>query len=152
MGKSKFIEVKDVLGLGPERLWYYIPGFNGYEISSDGYIRSMKHWRKYPTGILIRTDKSGRYELSDNHNKRVKITGPELQQLAMNNKSKQPFYPRKTYQCDDSSRNHRAFIVRDPEPVHVEKRFMPHFTVIEDDLEAICPIYDLSGRGKYYGR
>lgn len=58
-----------------DRLWYYIPGFNGYEVSNDGYVRSMKHWRKYPYGILIKPKSINNgeaiFELSNDNNERI---------------------------------------------------------------------------------
>ena len=66
MGKRKnFIGVEDVLNIfDTNRVWYYIPGFNGYELSSDGYLRSMKHYRRYPYGILIQPVKRKPYNTS----------------------------------------------------------------------------------------
>ena len=52
---ERFTPIQDVLDIyDPNRLWYNIPNFNGYEISNDNYIRSMKHYMKYPYGILIK--------------------------------------------------------------------------------------------------
>ena len=51
--KHVYTPVEYVLNPYDDRLWYYIPGFNGYELSNDYYIRSMKHYRKYPFGILL---------------------------------------------------------------------------------------------------
>ena len=53
---SKFIPIESVLDINDQNIWwYYIPGFNGYELSSNGLVRSMKHFKKYPFGILIKT-------------------------------------------------------------------------------------------------
>lgn len=95
------------------QLWYYIPGFNGYEISDQHIVRSMKHYRQYPFGILL----GGKsiiensqivdilYTLSNNQNQRVKVSGEELWRLAMDNPDKPSSYPRRTFQTDISSRN-----------------------------------------------
>lgn len=151
---GNFVEVADVLGLNSERLWYYIEGFNGYEISNDGYLRSMKHYKKYPTGILIRpkTKDGQTFELSNDYNQRVKISLKELWNIAINNKFTHYGYPRKTYICDNASRNIKAFIP--PKPKREERRdIIPKFTIIkEETTNPICPIYDLLGRGIYYGR
>ena len=106
----------------PNVLWYHIPGFNGYEISNNGIVRSMKHFRKYPFGILIRPRETKdpldlftkyydelTYELSDDYNERQIITRTELLNLAKNNKRKVTGYPRHTATVDISSRNPRRF-------------------------------------------
>lgn len=104
-------------------LWYYIPGFNGYEISNTGIVRSMKHYKKYPFGMLIRPRETNdpmdlftklygelTYELSDNNNERQVITRSELLNLAFSNKIKVNGYPRRTVVTDIGSRNQRCFI------------------------------------------
>lgn len=153
--KGKFIEVADVLGLGPERRWLYIPGYNGYEISTDGYLRSMKHYKKYPTGILIRpVSGTDTFEISNDHNKRVRVNINELKQLAEANKFVIADYPRKTYVCDMAPRNNRAFIPNESKPKD-EAYITPKFTVIKETQQVVekkCPVYDLLERGLYYGR
>ena len=52
---STFVRVENYINpMSQDIWWYYIPGFNGYEISNTGIVRSMKHYKKYPYGILIR--------------------------------------------------------------------------------------------------
>ena len=52
---SQFIPVQNFINPYDQNIWwYYIPGFNGYEISNTGIVRSMKHYKKYPFGILIK--------------------------------------------------------------------------------------------------
>lgn len=63
--------------------WYMIEGFNGYEINERGNVRSMKMMYADP-GHLLKLDKSGRYTLSNNENKRVKITPKELLDIVFN--------------------------------------------------------------------
>lgn len=166
--KKGFVHVADVLGLGPERLWYYIPGFNGYELSNDGYIRSMKHYKRYPYGILIHPLKNTKdsYVLSNDNNERITVRLDEIKKLVENDRFKRGGYPRKTHQCDRSSRNPRVFIKRDVPDLRIHRevedilidptrQFMPSFTIIPDsqqEIKKICPIYDISGRGQYYGR
>ena len=36
------------------QLWYEIPGFNGYEMSDYGLVRSMKYFQRLPFGMLIK--------------------------------------------------------------------------------------------------
>lgn len=139
-----FTAVEDTIGFltkqGAERLWYPIQGFNGYEISDDFYLRSMKHYKLYPYGILIKAQKSkdgtDYYVLSDNSNRRRKMSITELMPKAFNNQFQKP---RKTNEVNIGSRNQ---VILDPDP----KRFggepiTPKFT-IEDDQGTI--IYDSS--------
>ena len=44
----KYTPVENCLNIYEPRYWFYIPGFNGYELSNDGFVRSMKHYRRYP--------------------------------------------------------------------------------------------------------
>ncbi len=105
--------------------WYYIPGFNGYEISNTGIVRSMKHYRKYPYGILIKPREVSdpldlftksfpelTYELSNNNNERKVIKRSELQYLAASNPYQVQGYPRRTIVTDIAPRNMRCFIQR----------------------------------------
>lgn len=90
----------------PNILWFDIPGYRGYEVSTLGHIRSMKHFKKYPYGILIKPTsiadpKDPIYELSDNNNNRVRIHYSEIAKLANSNRN----YPRSTMSTDYMSRN-----------------------------------------------
>ena len=60
----------------PNILWYIIPGFPGYQISTNGYLRSFKSARKYPFGIILEYyHKDGQYfNLSDQNNGRYKLS------------------------------------------------------------------------------
>ena len=40
-------------------IWFYIPGFNGYQINKEGLVRSMKMMYKNP-GHILKKDKSGK--------------------------------------------------------------------------------------------
>ncbi len=75
-------------------LWYMIDGFNGYEINEDGIVRSMKMMNANPGHHLkLYTDKKEPYYiLSNNFNKRVKVTQKELLYIVFN--SGKPLKPR----------------------------------------------------------
>lgn len=132
---SKFTLVEHVMDVFDEnRVWFYIPNYNGYELSNDGYIRSMKHWRKYPFGLIIRPDKNGYYELSNNQNKRVKVKMEEILELIKNNPYHVTGYPRKTYMVDRSSRN-QAYFIKDKQPKPQPDNTVKHakFTIIKEN-------------------
>lgn len=121
---SQFIPVENFIDpLDQNIWWYYIPGFNGYEISNTGIVRSMKHYRKYKFGILIKPKEINNiielftvpyseltYELSDNNNERKVIKRSELQYLASSNPYHVQGYPRRTIITDIAPRNQRIFI------------------------------------------
>lgn len=151
----KFILVENALNIYDERLWYYIPGYNGYEISSDGYIRSMKHYRKYPFGILIQPKKrKGKvinpqdpiFVLTNNQNERVDIPLSHIIKLAKSNEYTITGYPRRTYQTDIAPRNQRYFIKNKANSQQADKTITksPKFTIIRD-TEVICPIESING-------
>ena len=146
-GFQKYVSVENIFDVSTDtQLWYAIPGFNGYEISDKGYLRSMKHYKQYPFGILLKPVKGTTdiFELSDNNNERVKINIARLYNIAMN--SQQPaYYPRGTCTTLISSRNQSIFIKRKPNPISKET-FFPSFSVIKDidmndESNKICPIY-----------
>ena len=64
-------------------IWYMIEGFNGYEINEEGVVRSMKMMNANP-GHVLKLDKNGKYTLSNNQNKRVRITPQELLDIVFN--------------------------------------------------------------------
>lgn len=109
--------------------WYYIPGFNGYEISNTGIVRSMKHYRKYPFGILIRPKETNdpidlftkyyedlSYELSDNNNERRVMKRSELLYMASKNPYHVQGYPRRTVVTNIAPRNQRCFVQKKIDP------------------------------------
>ncbi len=152
---ARYTRVEEVLNINDNRLWYRIDNYNGYEISNDGYLRSMKMHKDSPFGILIKpkNKKKNIYELSDDNNRRVQLTIDEIKIIA--SKSVQHSgYPRKTYQGDQCSRNDRHFIQKPPEIIRVESYSMPKFTVMKDEIPNNgCPIYNLTdGRSDYYVR
>lgn len=112
--KVRFTPIEDVLNIfDNDRYWLYIPGFNGYEVSNDGYVRSMKHFRKYPCGILIKavdrepykSSTDPLYELSDDNNKRQRIRLSQIMHLAATNQYSVRGYPRSTVVTSTSGRN-----------------------------------------------
>lgn len=115
--KGVFTPVESVLNIyDANRLWYRIYGYNGYEVSNDGYVRSMKHYRKYPFGLLIQpvNEANKIYELSDDNNNRVRISITEIIDLANNNPYKNTCgYPRQTCVTDGNPRNDRNFVKRE---------------------------------------
>ena len=131
--------------------WFYIPGFNGYEISNTGIIRSMKHYKRYPFGIIIRPKevKEARelflnsypeltYELSDNNNERQIIKRSELLYLAQNNQYQVQGYPRRTCVTDIGSRNQRIFIQRKNDTEDLTKKiYKVNFTIVKDTDEKL---------------
>jgi hypothetical protein len=162
---AKFIPIEDVLNIFDNtRLWYYIPSFNGYEVSNDGYIRSMKHYRKHPYGVLIQPVARDRnkgiqdpmYELSNDDNVRQRIRLSQIIYLAKTNNFSVSGYPRSTIMSSNSGRNK---FVRNKDGVYVKvyngpkvtKSFdmpqldntliYPKFTVIQDGTEAMNMTY-----------
>jgi len=116
----KFAALENFLNVtDSNRLWMYITGFNGYELSNDNYIRSMKHYKQYPYGILItpKKDKEGKvlhpedpvFELSDNDNNRQSISLSKIIEIVKSNPVI-PGYPRYTWQQDISPRNDRHIV------------------------------------------
>ena len=173
---KRYIPIEDVINIRDEsRLWWCIPGFRGYEVSSDHIIRSMKHFKKYPFGILIQAkkDRDGKilhpenptFELSDNNSERVLLTLSEIVQMAYENKDKYIGYPRKTITTNRSSRTPQIFKNKSRNvPFDKEKKF-PKFTIIKDQEESSSEdpglIYPYipkitipieSDRGEYFGR
>jgi hypothetical protein len=171
---SKYIAVENVINVNdPYILWYYIPGYNGYEISNTLYVRSMKHYMKFPYGILVqpKKNKEGKvsnpedptFELTNNNNERTAIRLSQIVHLAKTNPYAVYGYPRRTYHSDGASRNLRCFLKKQIPTVLLDNtaRF-PKFTVIDeakpDDKfkikmkeDVIVPIISMDD-STYYGR
>ena len=159
--------------LDPSILWYYIPGFNGYEVSNTNMVRSMKHYHRYPFGILIKPVMREPYgsscdplfELSDNNNIRVKIRLSQLVLLAHNNQYAVSGYPRHTCISDPTSRNDIHF-VKKKIPMLDKTAKYGKFTVVQDGTEMpkmsyqgpqlVIPIQSIDDRlnknPEYFGR
>ena len=61
------------------------PEYRGYQLSTTGYIRSLKFKNKYPFGTLVLPDKQNRFNLSNSVNKRVNVPYEELAKIANKN-------------------------------------------------------------------
>jgi hypothetical protein len=156
---ANFTPIEDIMNIfDPNRLWLYIPGFTGYEVSTDGFIRSMKHYRKYPYGILIKpvqrepykNSTDPLYELSDDNNKRQRIRYSQIAHLANSNPYNVAGYPRTTIICNPGSRNkfvknydgayvkvyngRKKSYTKLPPPDN-KHTFMPKFTIVQDGTE-----------------
>ena len=91
--------------------WYMIDGFNGYELNEEGVVRSMKMMNANPGHHikLYDTDKNGNpidppyYILSNNFNKRVRMTQEQLLDIVFH--SGKPLKPRKEDSVYLGSRN-----------------------------------------------
>lgn len=126
-------------------LWYSILGFNGYELSNFGYVRSIKNFNKYPFGTVLKFQDSqqGRYYiLSDNNNVRRKIYLTEIQKIVADSKVKPNFgyiasapiirNQRKFIRFDYEDKNN---IIKEATPIRKEKVFTPSFTVRKDIIQ-----------------
>ena len=82
------IPVEQVVDVNsPMIIWYRIPGFPGYEISTPmNYIRSFKSRKKYPYGTLVKWTKDGTVTLTNNNNQRVKLRYEDIMKLVQNTK------------------------------------------------------------------
>lgn len=154
--RSKPIPVETVLDINEARMWHYIPGFRGYELSDDGYVRSTKNFNVYPYGMLLRpvSSKGGNtFMLSNDDNKRVKISVEQLKELVKNDKFKHAGFPRATLLNNASSRNQQAFVKKEPKPKPSDKIFMPRFTIVHETevINKGNPLYDLRTGGDYLG-
>lgn len=172
--RNQFTPIEDVLNIFDNtRYWLYIPGFNGYEVSNDGYVRSMKHYVKYPCGILIKPVNikskdscDPLYELSDDNNKRQRIHLSDIMQLAIKSQYSIGGYPRATMSTYSGSRNKwvksdsGAYVkvyngpgvrkLLNTPPMDNTVKYH-HFPVIQSGTEYQVPIESIKG-DEYYGR
>lgn len=145
MDNRKFIPVENVLNIyDTHRLWYSLMEYyNGYELSTDGYIRSMKHRKKYPFGIMItpKKNKDGTiknpedpiFELSNNNNERVQVHHSDLINIVKNQTHAISGYPRYTYIGDANPRNDRRFVKKQQnKQLNDNERKIPKFTIIKE--------------------
>ena len=117
------------------RQWICIEGYNGYEYSNDGLLRSMKNFKVNPMGKLIKKykDKKGYYFiLSNNSNEREKVYEQEIINIIRSDKNPSI---RKTYETNIGSRNRIL-----SKPKHPKKKInlngyvgIPKFTVIDEE-------------------
>ena len=145
MGRRKeFIAIQDAMDVGENRWWYYIPGFNGYELSHDGYIRSMKHYRKYPFGILIKPKQDGQdpsFELTGNDGERYNIHLSQIAHLVKTSTYDVAGYPRQTCITNYGGRIDNRLTIKNLDRVNKNKTKLDtlhyhKFRVVENGDEA----------------
>ena len=99
-----YTRVEDCIDLNDKSIkWYNIPGYNGYQVSNNGFVRSLKHFRKYPFGIIIR-HRNGLFSLTNSNNKRETIRYKNILELVEND-SYSMSYPYDTNEVNYTSRN-----------------------------------------------
>ena len=82
-----------------------INGYNGYEYSNDGLLRSMKNFKVNPMGKLLKKYKNKKgyyYILSDDNNNRKKVYEQEILDIIRSDKVPRI---RRTYETDIDARN-----------------------------------------------
>lgn len=108
-------------------LWYMIEGFNGYEINKEGVVRSMKRMNACPGHHikLYDEDRYGNpidppyYILSNNFNKRVKMTPEELLDIVFN--QGHPLVPRRDDAIYMGGRNKHFYFDKGIYPKTIEE-------------------------------
>lgn len=123
--------IEDVLDIYDQnRLWYGIPGYNGYQVSTDNIVRSMKHYKKYPFGILLRPSKTlnevNYYQLTNSQNERVTVSLTEIKELVAGDEYSKA-YPSKTLDRYQASRNQKCTIYQKPLS---QDTFVPKFHIM----------------------
>ena len=116
------------------RQWICINGYNGYEYSNDGLLRSMKNFKVNPTGKLIKKykDKHGYYYfLSDDSNERKKVYEQEIRNIIASDPVPRI---RRTYETDIDSRNRILAKPRLKQQKIKLKQYVgiPKFTIIDE--------------------
>lgn len=115
-----------------DRRWICIKGYNGYEYSNDGLLRSMKNFKVNPIGKLIKKykNKKGYYFiLSDDNNQRKKVYEQEI--INIINSDKNPII-RRTYETDIDARNRIFTKSRTSRKINPNKYIgIPKFTIID---------------------
>lgn len=124
-----------------EKIWICIKKYNGYEISTDGIVRSMKNYMKYPTGIFIKRYKDSKgyyYFLTNNSNEREKVYVEDLLELVNNDPNP---IRRQFYDTDISSRN--KIINKSKKKKIDNKEFIgiPRFTIIDEEQKKVVPFH-----------
>jgi hypothetical protein len=105
-----YLRVEDYIDLNDKTIkWYDIPNYNGYQISTTGHIRSLKHYKKYPFGILIK-HKNNLFTLTNSNNIRTTVSYNEIVNLVKNSEYSLS-YPKDTNTTSYSSRNNKCFIL-----------------------------------------
>ena len=105
-----YTRVEDYIDINDTSIkWYDIPGYNGYQLSTNGYVRSLKHFKKYPFGILIK-HRNGKFTITNSNNEKSTISYNEIKDLVMNDKYTLSF-PKDTTTTTFDSRNKSCFIL-----------------------------------------
>lgn len=131
--KRSCVRVESVLDVADQRrIWYNIEGFNGYQISNDLWLRSMKMKHEYPFGILIRPSliRSDRvaFNLTNSAGQHVTITLDKLMEIVeksnyITSVHSNEFIP--------NGRNAiRVGLKGSPTGIEDPRAFMPKFTII----------------------
>lgn len=125
------------------RRWICINGYNGYEYSNDGLLRSMKNFKVNPMGKLIKKYKNKKgyyYILSDDNNNRKKVYEQEILDIIRSDKIPRI---RRTYQTDIDARN-RIFTKprTSKQKIELNKNVgIPKFTVVDEKPKKEEAIY-----------
>lgn len=103
--------------------WYMIEGYNGYEINEEGIVRSMKMMNANPAHrIKLHCPGSpdAYYILSNNFNKRVKVTQKELLDIVFNRGNE--LIPREDNSIYMGSRNKHFYFDQGIYPKTIEEK------------------------------
>lgn len=109
-------------------MWYMIEGFNGYEINEEGIVRSMKMMNANPghqIKLYRKYEDDAYYILSNNFNKRVKMTQKQLLDIVFN--SGLPLVTRQDNAIYMGSRNKHFYFDQGIYPTE-EKNYQPDFS------------------------
>lgn len=95
----KVIPIETVVDINDINIrWANLSPYNGYQISTTGFIRSMKFYKKYPYGILIEPNKNGIVKLSNSLNQ---VEHVDINEIIKSTK----YFDIPTYYTDTNSRN-----------------------------------------------
>ena len=122
---SDRIDTRVIVKSDTDPLFYKIPGFPGYEATTNGYVRSFKNERsKYPYGYLLNCcdNSNTHFKLTNRNNQVVKISYQEILVL-INSEIGHPYYEVNM----NASRNKRmgihveevsvGTVVKNPKPI-----------------------------------
>lgn len=116
-------------------IWYMIDGFNGYEINKEGIVRSMKMMNKNP-GHHIKLYDDDCYVMTNNFNKRVRISRKELLDIVFN--SGNPLKPRPENSVYMGGRNKHFYFDEGIHPQTPEQKKcqmdFSKFVIKDDDI------------------
>lgn len=98
---DKVIDIRD-----SNILWFRIPGFPGYEISNNNYVRSFKSRKKYPFGTLVKWDNKGNISLTNHNNQRVKLSLSDIWETVKS----EPDVISHTWEVQSTARNPKSCV------------------------------------------